>query len=152
MLTIVIIRGVTLPGADVGLTFYMKPNFTLLADASIWVDAAGQVFYSMGLGVGCLTALASYNHFNHKLVRFSFDRVHWLIQYNVQGRIPFTVAVTCLGVYFRDIFAIPFADGLTSIYAGLAIFSMLGYMAQMKNVPVSEVVDQGRLTTAGWIL
>lgn len=59
------------------------------------------------------------------------------------------MAVTCLGVYFRDIFAIPFADGLTSIYAGLAIFSMLGYMAQMKNVPVSEVVDQGRLTTAG---
>ena len=70
MLTIVVIRGATLPGADVGIQFYMKPDFSLLADASIWVDAAGQVFYSMGIGVGCLTALASYNSFNHKIMRY----------------------------------------------------------------------------------
>lgn len=44
----------------------------------------------------------------------------------------------------RDAFIVPFADAFTSLYAGVAVFSMLGYMATAKGVSVNEVVDQGQ--------
>ena len=40
VLTILLIRGVTLPGAYDGLSFYLlQPNMTKLANAQVWVDA-----------------------------------------------------------------------------------------------------------------
>ena len=40
VLTILLIRGVTLPGAYDGLSFYLlQPNMTKLYNAQVWVDA-----------------------------------------------------------------------------------------------------------------
>lgn len=38
---------------------------------------------------------------------------------------------------------VPFINCATSIYAGFAIFSVLGYMAKLKGVPVEEVAETG---------
>lgn len=43
----------------------------------------------------------------------------------------------------RDALIIPLADAFTSIYSGFVIFSVLGYMAEIRNVSVSEVAEQG---------
>lgn len=34
------INGWTLPGANIGIEFYLKPDLSKLADVNVWADAA----------------------------------------------------------------------------------------------------------------
>ena len=44
---------------------------------------------------------------------------------------------------YRDAIIIPICDGLTSIYAGFAVFTVLGFMSEQTGVPVKDVVEAG---------
>ena len=46
-------------------------------------------------------------------------------------------------IVFRDTFIVCFGNCCTSVFAGFAIFSVLGFMAQELGVPVSDVVKSG---------
>ncbi len=43
-----------------GFAFLWNPNFSMLGDAKIWLAAAGQVFFTLSVGMGTLHAYASY--------------------------------------------------------------------------------------------
>ncbi len=60
LLLVFVIRGVTLPGAAIGLTYYLNPVFSKLLDPSVWAAAYGQVFYSVSIGLGILIAYSSF--------------------------------------------------------------------------------------------
>ena len=60
LLIVFVIRGVTLPGAAIGLTYYLNPVFSKLLDPSVWTAAYGQVFYSVSIGLGILIAYSSF--------------------------------------------------------------------------------------------
>jgi len=111
LLAVLLVRGLTLPGSTTGLIYYLKPNWDMLKEPSVWMAAYGQIFFSLSLGFGILIAYASY--------------------------MPPESDVT------NSAFITSFANCATSFFAGLAVFSVLGYLSYLHDKPVSEVVAGG---------
>uniref|UniRef100_A0A8C8E3J3 Transporter n=1 Tax=Oryzias sinensis TaxID=183150 RepID=A0A8C8E3J3_9TELE len=107
VLLILLIRGATLPGAWRGVVFYLKPDWQKLLSTTVWIDAAAQIFFSLGPGFGVLLAFASYNPFHNNCYKDALV----------------TSSVNCL----------------TSFLSGFVIFTVLGYMAEMRQQNVDVV-------------
>uniref|UniRef100_A0A2K5F4W9 Transporter n=1 Tax=Aotus nancymaae TaxID=37293 RepID=A0A2K5F4W9_AOTNA len=107
ILSVLLVRGATLPGAWRGVLFYLKPNWQKLLETGVWIDAAAQIFFSLGPGFGVLLAFASYNKFNNNC--------------------------------YQDALVTSVVNCMTSFVSGFVIFTVLGYMAEMRNEDVSEV-------------
>lgn len=60
MIIIVVIRGLTLPGAILGLNVLLTPDFGELTNPSVWVAAYGQIFFSIGVGFSIMITYSSY--------------------------------------------------------------------------------------------
>ena len=50
----------TLPGAEVGYAFYLRPSLRELADLTVLQQAASQAFFSLSVGMGIMLTYASY--------------------------------------------------------------------------------------------
>ncbi|XP_078066463.1 sodium- and chloride-dependent neutral and basic amino acid transporter B(0+)-like [Mustelus asterias] len=113
VLIILLVRGATLEGAYKGIEYYIgsQSNITKLRDAEVWKDAATQIFFSLSVAWGGLTALSSYNKFNNNC--------------------------------YSDAIIICVVNCATSVFAGFAIFSVLGHMAHVQDKLVPEVAKAG---------
>jgi NSS family neurotransmitter:Na+ symporter len=59
LLIVLIVRGMTLPGATKGVQFFLSPDFSKLTAASVLV-ALGHAFFSLSLGMGAMITYGSY--------------------------------------------------------------------------------------------
>ena len=57
---VLVVRVLTLPGIGKGLAFMWNPDFSELASPKVWMAAAGQVFFTMSLGMAIIFCYASY--------------------------------------------------------------------------------------------
>lgn len=60
LLVIMAIKGCTMPGAEVGIAKFFIPDPSAFSDPSLWVDATGQVFYSLSIMMAIMFAYGSY--------------------------------------------------------------------------------------------
>jgi len=90
------VRALTLPGAKEGLSFYLKPDFSLL-NGKIIFFALGQAFFSLSLGMGTMITYGSYISKKENLVSSA-------------GWVCFTdsmIAIFAGIIIFPTLFAIP---------------------------------------------
>lgn len=59
LLIIIVIAACLQPGAEKGIEFLLKPDFSKL-NRNIFLEALGQAFFSLSLGTACLCTYASY--------------------------------------------------------------------------------------------
>ncbi|XP_023481654.1 inactive sodium-dependent neutral amino acid transporter B(0)AT3 [Equus caballus] len=97
VLTIFLIRGLTLPGATEGLTYLFTPKMQILQNPRVWLDAATQIFFSLSLGFGGHIAFSSYNPPRNNCK--------------------------------KDAVTIALVNSMTSLYAAIIVFSVLGFKA-----------------------
>ncbi|XP_004077688.1 sodium- and chloride-dependent transporter XTRP3 [Oryzias latipes] len=69
VLFIYLVRGFTLHGALNGVRYMFTPKMEQLANPVTWINAATQIFFSLGLGFGSLIAFASYNQYHNNFQR-----------------------------------------------------------------------------------
>jgi NSS family neurotransmitter:Na+ symporter len=72
LVIVLVIRGITLEGASVGLNYYLAPDFSKLADPAVWRNAYGQIFFSLSLGFGTLLVYASFMPRNTEVPNSAF--------------------------------------------------------------------------------
>ncbi|XP_019853351.1 PREDICTED: sodium-dependent neutral amino acid transporter B(0)AT2-like [Amphimedon queenslandica] len=114
VLIILFFRAVTLDGAGDGIKFLFVPDSdtvrTKLFQPQVWLEAATQIFFSLGLSMGALIALSSYSKQNNN---------------------PLV-----------DTLIVCFSNSFTSIFSSIIVFSIVGYKANLLNVP-PQLVSQG---------
>ncbi|XP_060591906.1 sodium- and chloride-dependent glycine transporter 1-like [Ruditapes philippinarum] len=69
LLAIFLVRGAILPGAEIGIKYYLTPDLSKLTETKIWAEACMQVFVSVGPGFGGMITFASYNKFTNNCMR-----------------------------------------------------------------------------------
>jgi len=109
IITIVMILGsLRLEGASNGLFWYLKPDFKSLFDPNIWINAFGQVFFSLSLAVGTMITYASYQPKNSDVAKNSS-----------------IIALVSCGFSFVAGFAIFSALGQMSFVSGVPISDLI---------------------------
>ncbi len=111
MVCILVVRGITLPGAADGLNYMFAPQWSALTDPSVWVAAYGQIFFSLSVGFAIMVSYSSYLPKETDVVNTAF------------------ITAT--------------ANHGFEIFAGIGVFSIIGYMALSQGVPVEDVAGSG---------
>ncbi|MCX6647592.1 MAG: sodium-dependent transporter [bacterium] len=72
LLIIMFLRGVTLPGAMDGIRMYLTPDWSALLKPSVWGAAYGQIFFTLSVGFGVMSAYASFRPRKSDITNNSF--------------------------------------------------------------------------------
>ncbi|XP_041978591.1 uncharacterized protein LOC121732704 [Aricia agestis] len=70
-LTVLLIRAVTLPGAEDGILFLITPQWHRMLEFGVWYQAATQIFFSLSVSSGILIMYSSYNNYNNNVYKVS---------------------------------------------------------------------------------
>ena len=66
------VKGITMPGAMRGVAAFFVPDFSALSDPQLWIDAVGQVFYSMSVVMAIMIAYGSFLNDDSNIARDGF--------------------------------------------------------------------------------
>ena len=67
IIIVLVVYAVHMPGADEGLRFLLRPDFSKVTP-SVALSAMGQALFSLSVGLGCLTTYSSYFNRNTRLM------------------------------------------------------------------------------------
>ncbi|KAK3575579.1 hypothetical protein QTP86_030519, partial [Hemibagrus guttatus] len=130
MLVVLLVRGLTLPGAIDGIKFYLYPDPAQLKDPQMILQFTIEVM-----------------HFKYHSLLICVDGC-WNADFHVYSLC--TGSLTFLGSYnmynnnrYKDCIYLCLLNSGTSFVAGFAIFSVLGFMAYEQETHISTVAESG---------
>jgi NSS family neurotransmitter:Na+ symporter len=159
LLGLLMVRALTLPGAHVGLEYYMRPDLSRIFDIQVINAALGQAFFSLSLGMGAMITYGSYIGSTENLGRAA----GWVVALDtmvalVAGFIIFPAGVTLEGFD-------PTSSGPGLIFVvlprlfdtlpggalfGGAFFLMLTVAAITSTISLLEVPTAHLIDSHGW--
>lgn len=162
MFMVLVISALFLPGASAGLNTLFTPNWSKLTDATVWVAAYGQIFFSLSVGFGIMVTYASYLKKKEDLsgsglvVAFSNSSFEILAGIGVFAALGFMatsagkevseVATSGIGLAFiafpKIISQLPFSSVVGFLFFGSLVFAGLSSMISILEVVIASVQDK----------
>lgn len=156
ILLILVVRGLTLPGASEGIYFYLYPDFQAVSHGT-FLSAIGQAFFTLSIGMGALITYGSYLNEKENIS----DSAAWIL-----GLDTF-VAILAGFAIFPTVFAMGFAPDagaglafitLPAVFAsmpagnifGFLFFMLLSVAALTSAICMLEVVVAWLIDEKGW--
>ena len=151
----------SLPGAAAGYAVYLMPEVEELLNPSVWRAAAGQVFFSLSLGMGGMLTFASYLRRDQNLpesataVSFTDFGVAFfagllvfpvIYSFGLQG----AVSGSTIGALFIAVPSAFESMGAGGRIVGLFFFLVLALGAITSTISLLEVVTASVMDEFGW--
>lgn len=130
VLVILLVRGATLPGAREGILFYVTPQFSKITTIDVNLV---NIFYIYHFFV---------THYFQPWIKAA-TQVFYSLGPAFGGIITMASYMPFRNNCQRDAIIVSLVDSFTSMLAGCAIFSILGFMAQDLGVAVENVTKAG---------
>lgn len=129
---VLIVRGVTLPNGMQGVYLLFTPKFSVMKDPAVWQGAFSQIFFTLSLGFGVMTAYASYlpkksdltqNSVITSLLNCGFEYIAGLAVFAILFAFAIVPNASTLSMTF---FIIP--RGISELPAGVALFGVIFFI------------------------
>lgn len=145
MLVVMIVYSLTLEGSREGLRFLFRPDFSKLSPTLV-LNAMGQCFFSLSIGVGSLATYASYMHRDQDLPRTALSVIALDTAVAILAGMAIFPAVFALGINPTEGPQLVF-DTLPSVFDRMAIghvlqvvfFALLSIAALTSTISLMEV-------------
>lgn len=154
---ILIVRGLTLEGGFSGMMYLFTPDFEGIMQPEVWKGAFSQIFFTLSLGLGTMTAYASYlpknsDTTNNSLVVSCLNCGFEFLAGIAIFSLLFAFAINPSGgtTLSLSFFAIP--QGISGFPAGVKIFGFLFFLLflmagltssiSLIEGPVSALIDK----------
>ncbi|MGL5721117.1 MAG: sodium-dependent transporter [Brevinema sp.] len=120
------VRVLFLPGMEQGLAFMWNPDFSKITSPAVWIDAAGQIFFTLSLGMGAIVTYSSYvkRDKDITLASLTANATNEFAEVILGGMIIIPTAAAVLG-------AAKLVEVAQSGTFGLSFITMPGMLAQL---------------------
>ena len=137
LLLIMAVKGCMMPGAAEGLRRFFIPDLAAFGDASLWIDAVGQVFYSLSIMMAIMFAYGSYLDESSNLAEDCFiiafsdaaiSVLSGIVMFSTMGGVGMLDSMSSSGIATAFIIYPQAIVNLTSIGWVNALFGVIFYM------------------------
>jgi neurotransmitter:Na+ symporter, NSS family len=158
-MAILIVRGVTLPFGEEGVYLLFTPDFAMTADPAVWQGAVSQIFFSLTLGFGVMTAYASYlprdaDQINNGVLTACLNCGFEFIAGLAIFSLLFTFAIVpSAGTLSMIFFVVP--QGIAAMPAGVKLFGLIFFLLLLlaglsSSVSLVEGLNCALIDKFGW--
>ncbi|NLJ83076.1 MAG: sodium-dependent transporter [Bacteroidales bacterium] len=151
----------------VGLNFLWTPDFTSLTNPKVWLAAAGQIFFTLSLGMGCIQCYASYLKKNDDIVVNSMTTgfTNEFAEIVIGSAIIIPISIGYFGIdkvvelasfggFGLGFRSLPYLFGqwghIMSILAGVAFFGLLFFAGITSSLAMGSPIVAFLKDTFGW--
>jgi neurotransmitter:Na+ symporter, NSS family len=156
---ILIIRGVTLPFGEQGIYLLFTPDFEIMSSPDVWRGAVSQIFFSLSLGFGVMTAYASYlprnadqtgNSLLVACLNCGFEYIAGIAIFALLFTFAIVPQASTLAMMF---FVVP--QGINAMPMGVLLFGLMFFLLLLmaglsSSISLIEGINSALIDKFGW--